>query len=69
MGLHPAMLSAKMYSSILCPRVTPFKQFFFLHDNVLTLWDIAPDNDTMMVDSVAEAWNVASLGFFMPELP
>ena len=55
MGLHPAMLSAKMYSSILCPRVTPFKQFFFLHDNVLTLWDIAPDNDTMMVDSVAEA--------------
>jgi hypothetical protein len=33
------------------------------------LWGIASANDMMMVESVAEAWSVASLGFFGPELP
>ena len=48
---------------------------FSPNDNVLVLWGIASANgalhcnDTMMVESVAEAWSVASLGFFVPELP
>ena len=37
--------------------------------NVLVLWGIASANGTMMVDNVAKALSVASLGFFVPELP
>jgi len=37
--------------------------------NVLVLWGIASANGTIRVDNVAEAWSVASLGFFVPELP
>ena len=37
--------------------------------NVLVLWGIESAKGTMMVESVAEAWSVVSLGFFVPELP
>ena len=42
---------------------------FSLDANVLVLQGIASANGTMMVDNVAEAWSVASLGFYVPELP
>ena len=41
----------------------------FSHDdNVLILWGIVSAKCTMMVESVAEAWSVASLDFFVSEL-
>jgi hypothetical protein len=42
---------------------------FSHEDNVLVLWGIASANGTMMVESVAKAWSVGSMGFFVPELP
>ena len=38
-------------------------------DKVLVLCGIASANDTIMAGSVADAWSIASLGFFVPELP
>ena len=73
MAPHPAMrttslISVKMFFHFV-PIGNAIWTIFSPDANVLVLWDIASANGTMMVDNVVEAWSVASLGFFMPELP
>ena len=41
-------------------------RIFSPDDNVVVLCSIGSANDIMMVESIGEAWGVASLGFFVP---
>ena len=70
MSAHPAMrptllMSVKMVFHFV-PVGNTISTTFSPDAKIIGFWDIASANDTMTVDKIADAWGVASLGFFVP---